>query len=204
MNLPNKLTMLRIIIVPIMIILFYIPWLGKNYLFDYTIDGKLYGLTWLYFIELILFAIASITDFLDGKIARSRGLVTNFGKFADPLADKILVFSVMAMLMLNGSGLLPKGPLVPLWVFVVMIIREFAVSGLRMIAARNGETIAAGKTGKMKTFVTMVAIVVLFLSGLHDAVVYAGQILIYISAILTIISGVEYFVKGRQFLKENE
>ena len=204
MNLPNKLTMLRIIIVPIMIILFYIPWLGKNYLFEYNIDGSHYGLTWLYFIELILFVIASLTDLLDGKIARKRGLVTNFGKFADPLADKILVFSVMAMFLLDGSGLLPKGPLVPLWVFVVMIIREFAVSGLRMIAARNGETIAAGSIGKWKTFITMVALIVLFLSGLHDIVIYVGQVLIYISAILTIISGVEYFVKGKQYLAEKD
>ncbi|MBP5445848.1 MAG: CDP-diacylglycerol--glycerol-3-phosphate 3-phosphatidyltransferase [Acholeplasmatales bacterium] len=204
MNLPNKLTLLRILIVPVMIILFYIPWLKENYLFSYEIDGHIHGVTWLYFIELLLFAIASITDLLDGKIARSRGLVTNFGKFADPLADKILVFSAMALLMLDGSGLLPKGPLVPLWVFVVMLIREFAVSGLRMIAARKGETIAAGKAGKWKTAVTMVAIIVLFLGGLHDAVIYAGQVLIYISAILTIISGVEYFIKGKDFLKESE
>jgi len=203
MNLPNKLTMLRILIVPVMIILFYIPWLNKNFLFGYTINGKLYGLTWLYFIELILFAIASITDFLDGYIARSRNLVTSFGKFADPLADKILVFSVMAMFLLNGSGLLPKGPLVPLWVFVVMLIREFAVSGIRMVAAKNGEAIAAGKTGKWKTFITMIAIIVLFLSGLHNAVIYAGQVLIYIACLLTIISGIEYFVKGRKHILES-
>ena len=204
MNLPNKLTLIRIIIVPFMIILFYIPWLRNNYLFDYTVDGSIHGLTWLYFIELILFIIASITDFLDGHIARKRNLVTNFGKFADPLADKILVFSAMAILMLNGSGLLPKGPLVPLWVFVVMLIREFAVSGLRMIAARSGETIAAGKAGKCKTVVTMIAIGVLFLSGLHDAVIYVGQVLIYLAAILTIISGVEYFIKGKKYILEGK
>ena len=203
MNLPNKLTILRILIVPVMIILFYIPWLKEHYLFSYTIDLKNYGLTWLYFIELILFAIASITDFLDGYIARSRNLVTSFGKFADPLADKILVFSVMAMFLLNGSGLLPKGPLVPLWVFVVMLIREFAVSGIRMVAAKNGEAIAAGKTGKWKTFITMIAIIVLFLSGLHNAVIYAGQVLIYIACLLTIISGIEYFVKGRKHILES-
>ena len=196
MNLPNKLTMLRIILVPVMIILFYIPWLSENYLFSYTIKNSLdvHGLTWLYFIELILFAIASITDFLDGYIARSRNLVTSFGKFADPLADKILVFSIMAMFLLNNSGLLPKGPLVPLWVYVIMLIREFAVSGVRMVAAKEGVAIAAGKTGKLKTLVTMIAIIVLFLSGLHDAVIYAGQVLIYIACLLTIISGVEYIV----------
>lgn len=203
MNLPNKLTLLRILIVPIMIIIFYIPWLGNHYLFNYTIDGSTHGLTWLYFIELLLFMVAAFTDFLDGHIARKNDLVTSFGKFADPLADKILVFSAMAIFLLNGSGLLPKGPLVPLWVYVVMLIREFAVSGIRMVAARNGETIAAGRTGKWKTAVTMVAIIVLFLSGLHDAIIYIGQILIYVAAILTIISGVEYFVKGRKHILES-
>ena len=203
MNLPNKLTLLRILIVPIMIIVFYIPWLGSHYLFNYTVDGNTHGLTWLYFIELLLFMVAAFTDFLDGHIARKRNLVTSFGKFADPLADKILVFAAMAIFLLNGSGLLPKGPLVPLWVYVVMLIREFAVSGIRMVAARNGETIAAGRTGKWKTAVTMVAIIVLFLSGLHNAVIYVGQILIYVAAILTIISGIEYFVKGRKHILES-
>ena len=205
MNLPNKLTMLRILLVPVMIILFYIPWLSENYLFSYTIGSslKIHGLTWLYFIELLLFIIASITDFLDGHIARSRNLVTSFGKFADPLADKILVFSIMAMFLLNYSGLLPKGPLVPLWVYVVMLIREFAVSGVRMVAAKEGVAIAAGKTGKLKTLVTMIAIIVLFLSGLHDVVIYTGQVLIYIACLLTIISGIEYIVKGRQYILES-
>ena len=205
MNLPNKLTMLRIILVPVMIILFYIPWLKNNYLFRYTIDLKTYGLTWLFFIELLLFIVASITDFLDGYLARKNNLVTSFGKFADPLADKILVFSIMAMFLVYpyNAGLLSKGPLVPLWVYVVMLIREFAVSGVRMVAAKNGEAIAAGKTGKWKTFITMVAIIVLFLSGLHDAVIYAGQVLVYIACLLTIISGIEYIVKGRKHILES-
>lgn len=199
MNLPNKLTMMRILIIPIMIVIFYIPALNNNYLFTYEHGG----LSWCYFIEIILFAIASITDFLDGKIARSRNLVTSFGKFADPLADKMLVFSAMALLMLNGSGKLPVGPLVPLWVFIVMIIREFTVSGVRMVAAQKGLVIAAGMAGKIKTFVTMIAIIVLFLSPIHVSIVYIGQVLIYISAILTIISGVEYVVKGKAFLFES-
>ena len=205
MNLPNKLTMLRIILVPVMIILFYIPWLSSNNIFSYKINGVDHGLSWLYFIELLLFAIASITDFLDGYLARKNNLVTSFGKFADPLADKILVFSIMAMFLVYpyNAGLLPKGPLVPLWVYVVMLIREFAVSGVRMVAAKNGEAIAAGKTGKWKTFITMVAIIVLFLSGLHDAVIYAGQVLVYIACLLTIISGIEYIVKGRKHILES-
>lgn len=204
MNLPNKLTMLRILIVPIMVILFYIPWLKNNYLFSYDINGAIHGLTWLYFIELLLFAIASITDFLDGHIARSRNLVTSFGKFADPLADKILVFASMAILMLGPiGGLLPRGPLVPLWVYVVMLIREFAVSGIRMVAAKNGEAIAAGMTGKWKTCVTMIAIIILFLSGLHDSLIYIGQVLVYLAAVLTIVSGVEYFIKGKKHILES-
>ena len=109
----------------------------------------------------------------------------------------------MAMFLVNNSGLLPKGPLVPLWVYVVMLIREFAVSGIRMVAAKNGEAIAAGMTGKWKTCVTMIAIIVLFLSGLHDSLIYIGQVLVYIAAVLTIVSGVEYFVKGRKHILES-
>jgi len=208
MNLPNRLTIFRILIVPIMIIVYYIPWLGRNYVFSYTVDGAVHGLNWMCFIELLIFAIASITDFLDGKIARKFNLVTNFGKFLDPLADKILVFAAMTIIMVAHDkgflpdGKLPNGLLLPVWVFIVILIREFAVSGIRMVAATNGETIAAGKSGKAKTFVTMIALIVLFLCGLHDSLIYIGQVLIYIACLLTVISGVQYFVYGKKYLFE--
>jgi len=209
MNLPNKLTIFRILIVPIMIIVYYIPWLAQHYMVSYTIDGVGHGITWLCFVELILFAVASITDFLDGKIARKCNMVTSFGKFADPLADKILVFAAMVIIMVGPykhylpDGLLPKGILLPVWVFVLILIREFVVSGIRMVAAVNGEAIAAGMSGKLKTVVTMIAIIVLFICGLHDSLIYIGQILIYIATILTVISGIEYFIKGKKYILES-
>lgn len=197
MTLPNKLTMLRIIFIPVMIILFYIPWLKNN-----TIPYL--GMSWLYLLEFIIFAVASITDFLDGYLARSRNLITTFGKFADPLADKMLVFSAMAILMLDGRGKLPEGQgLIPMWVFVVMIIREFMVSGIRMLVAEKGEVIAAAKLGKWKTFITMIAICVLFFSETHVAVLYIGQVLIYVACLLTILSGIEYFWKSRKVILES-
>ena len=209
MNLPNKLTLFRILIVPVMIIVYYIPWLGRHYLFSYDVDGSLHGLTWLCFIELLIFAIASLTDLLDGKIARKCNMVTSFGKFADPLADKILVFAAMTIIMAASfkgflpQGLLPKGLLLPVWVFIVILIREFTVSGIRMVAAVNGEAIAAGMAGKMKTATTMVAIIILFLCGLHDSLIYIGQVLMYIATILTVVSGIEYIIKGKKYIFES-
>lgn len=206
MNLPNKLTMFRILIVPIMVIVYYIPWLGRHYMIQ---CDETHGLTWLCFIELLLFAIASLTDLLDGKIARKCNMVTSFGKFADPLADKILVFAAMTIIMAASTkgflpkGLLPKGLLLPVWVFLIILIREFMVSGIRMVAAVNGEAIAAGMAGKMKTVVTMIAIIVLFLCGLHDSLIYIGQVLIYIATLLTVISGIDYIIKGKKYIFES-
>ncbi len=195
MTLPNKLTLLRIIIIPVMIVLFYIPWLSENNIF--------LGVSYLYFIEFLIFIIASLTDFLDGYIARKYNLVTTFGKFLDPLADKMLVFSSMVILMLNNNGVIPGGPLVPMWVFVVMIIREFMVSGIRMLVSTKGVVIAAGWMGKWKTFVTMIAILVLFMSGIHVSVIYIGQVLMYIACLLTIVSGAQYFWRSRNIILES-
>ena len=195
MTLPNKLTLLRIILIPVMIVLFYIPWLSENNIF--------LEVSYLYFIEFLIFIIASLTDFLDGYIARKYNLITTFGKFADPLADKMLVFSSMAILMINNSGVIPMGPLVPMWVFVVMIIREFMVSGIRMLVSTKGVVIAAGWMGKWKTFVTMIAILVLFMSGIHVSVIYIGQILMYVACLLTILSGAQYFWRSRSVILES-
>ena len=195
MTLPNKLTLLRIVLITVMIILFYIPWLSENNIF--------LGVSYLYFIEFLIFIIASLTDFLDGYIARKYNLVTTFGKFLDPLADKMLVFSSMAILMLNNNGVIPQGPLVPMWVFVVMIIREFMVSGIRMLVSTKGVVIAAGWMGKWKTFITMIAILVLFMSGIHVSVIYIGQILMYIACLLTILSGAQYFWRSREVILES-
>ena len=139
MNLPNKLTMLRIILTPIFLAVLYWGFPGADYA------------------ALAIFIIASLTDMLDGKIARKYNLVTDFGKFADPLADKILV--VAAMLWFVECGRMPA------WMVMIVITREFAVSGLRMIASDNGRVIAAGWSGKVKTASTMVCIVVMLALG---------------------------------------
>ena len=196
MTLPNKLTMLRILLIPVMIIIFYIPWFSENVIF--------LDVTYLYFIEFIIFFLASVTDFVDGYLARKNNQVTTFGKFLDPLADKMLVFSSMTILLLNNSGVLPEGqPLVPMWVFVVMLVREFMVSGIRMLVSSRGVVIAAGWLGKWKTFITMIAIGALFMGGLHVSIIYIGQILMYVACILTIVSGVEYFWKSRKIILES-
>jgi CDP-diacylglycerol--glycerol-3-phosphate 3-phosphatidyltransferase len=195
MTLPNKLTLARIVLIPVMVVIYYIPWFRENIIF--------LNISWLYFILFIIFALGSITDLLDGKIARKYNLITTFGKFADPLADKMLVFSSMTLLVVTVADGLPYGPLVPVWCFVIMLIREFMVSGIRMLAASRGEVIAAGWLGKWKTFITMVAIWVLFFYQTAPFVLYAGQVLMYISCLLTLLSGAEYLWNSRKIVFES-
>ncbi len=200
MTLPNKLTMLRILLIPVMVIVYYIPWFREN-------DAFL-NISWLYLILVIIFAIASLTDMLDGKIARKYNLVTTFGKFADPLADKLLVFTALTMLMLNPVGIVVNmGDLyiqmVPMWAFIIILIREFMVSGIRMVAASNGQVIAAAKLGKIKTATTMFAIIICFFAEAHNAVAVIGYFSIMIATVLTIVSGIEYFWKNRAIILES-
>ena len=175
MNLPNKLTCLRIIAVPFFIVLYLM--------------GHIYAAT-------VIFILASATDALDGKIARSRGLVTNFGKIMDPLADKILVISALVVLVQLGD--------VPGWMLIVILAREFIVAGLRTVAAADGIVIAAGFSGKLKTVTQMIAVPLLLLKNWPCS--YIGlpldQIMLWLCVILTIVSGVEYVYKNKEvFLK---
>ena len=175
MNLPNKLTVLRIIMVP-----FFVFFM----LTDVGGDAN----KW---IALVLFCVASLTDMLDGKIARARNLVTNFGKFMDPLADKLLVCSALILLTAEGS----LHPLVTL----IIVAREFIISGFRLVASDSGIVIAASYWGKFKTVFQMAMIIVLIadFGGVFDLI---GQILIWIALALTIISLIDYIVKNRQVL----
>ena len=172
MNLPNKLTILRIVLI--------LPFLLVLYL----------DVPYAQYIALAIFIIASLTDLLDGKIARKNGLVTDFGKFADPLADKMLVTA--AMLWFVEQGLMPG------WALLIVIVREFSVSGLRMVASDKGRVIAAGWSGKVKTASTMVCIVLMFLS--IPPVVNTLCVAVIVAT--TIWSGVEYFVKNRDCLSD--
>ena len=170
MNLPNKLTLLRIILIPAFMVVLYWGFPGANY------------------VALGIFILASLTDMLDGKIARKYSLVTDFGKFADPLADKMLVTAAMLWFVEIGQ--------MPAWALLLVIVREFAVSGLRMIASDKGRVIAAGWSGKVKTASTMVCIVLMFLpiSGWLNAVCVA------VIALTTLYSGVEYFMKNKDVI----
>ena len=183
MNLPNKLTVLRILLVPVFVVLFEMQ---------------------MYFFALVVFCAASITDALDGNIARKRGLVTNFGKLMDPLADKVLVMS--AMLCLVSSGITPS------WVVIVILAREFLVTSLRLIAVGEGVVIAADRWGKLKTIAQMSWIVAaLLLFSIESIasdmiwafVVYATMILMWASLILSVLSGFNYCYKNRDiFLRD--
>ena len=197
MNLANKLTIFRIILVPIMVI---IPFLG--------IKGEVVGIPITYLIMDLIFIIASITDKLDGYIARSRNQVTTFGKFLDPLADKILVLT--AMIMLVEMNKLPS--VIP----VIVLTREFVVSGYRLIAVeKGGKVIAASVWGKLKTVTQMIAIIFAFidlnsfgkcfsgeLSGISFALNLFVTIMMIIQTIATIFSGYEYLKDGRELLKD--
>ena len=195
MNLPNKLTVFRIILVPIMVI---IPYLN--------IQGNFLGipLTWL-LIDLI-FMIASYTDKLDGNIARKKNLITDFGKFLDPIADKIVVVTALLLLVENGKC--------PAWVPIIVIFREFLVSGYRLVVVeKNGKVIAANIWGKIKTFTQMIAIGLMFvdqgiyfecvtgkLSGFPLVLNIVTSVLLTFSVIATIFSGYEYMKDYKKVL----
>ena len=171
MNLPNKLTMLRIVLIPVFMGVLYWGFSGATY------------------VALVIFIIASLTDLLDGKIARKYNLVTDFGKFADPLADKMLVTAAMLWFVEIGQ--------MPAWALLIVVVREFAVSGLRMIASDKGRVIAAGWSGKVKTAATMVCIVLMFLP--IPAVV--NTICVWVITLTTLYSGVEYFMKNKDVIQ---
>lgn len=175
MNLPNKLTVLRVIMVPFFVF-FMLTGVGGA------------ANKW---IALIIFCVASLTDMLDGKIARARNLVTNFGKFMDPLADKLLVCSAMICM-------IPLGKL-QAWFVIVIIAREFIISGFRLIAAENGIVIAANYWGKFKTVSQMIMIILLLidLGGVFDIL---EQVFIWLSVALTIISLITYIWQNKSVL----
>ena len=197
MNLPNKLTLSRMFMIPVFIALFYVPFKGH------------------YFAALAVFAIASLTDLFDGKIARKYGLVTNFGKFLDPIADKVLVLSALVIFLTRPEDIILSMGSIGLIVMgcgvAVILAREIIVSGFRMVAASSGMVIAADVVGKYKTVFQDVAIVVLLIGAgvgeftQHIAVViinHIGLAAFAISVILTIVSGINYIVTNIEVLKK--
>lgn len=179
MNLPNKLTVLRVLMIPFFVV-FMLTDLGGEY-------GK--------YIALAIFVIASLTDLLDGKIARKRNLVTNFGKFMDPLADKLLVCSALICLVEMRR--------LAAWIVIVIIAREFIISGFRLIASDNGVVIAASYWGKFKTTFQMIMIILLILD-LGESFAVVETAVIWIALILTVVSLVDYLVKNKGILLEGD
>lgn len=179
MNLPNKITMFRVVLIPFFILFMLCPVLGGA--------DK--------YVAAAIFITASITDFIDGQLARRMNLVTNFGKFMDPLADKLLVCSALICLC---------GKKIPVVVVIIIISREFIISGFRLIASDKGVVIAAGWWGKVKTAVSMVMIIVVIIDLQNKPYQMLENILIYASLALTVISLVDYLVKNKEVLKDEK
>lgn len=170
MTLASKITMIRVFLIPVFMVFMYL-------------SGGASGL-WMY-LALAVFILASITDFIDGQIARTQNQVSDFGKFLDPLADKLLVISAMCMFCQWG--------VMPAWALMLVLTREFAVTGLRLIAVGNGNVIAAGWSGKVKTASTMVGLCVMMA---FPAVAWLSLAIIWVIVVTTVYSGVEYFVQN--------
>lgn len=195
MNLPNKLTITRLILV-VVFALFAFPYPD---MIENFVDGTVFDILRPY-VALVVYIVASITDAVDGHIARRDNLVTDFGKFLDPIADKLLV-SAALLALCNVS-------LMYLWAALVILAREFVVSGIRMLAASKGTVIAAGKLGKLKMILQTVAIITLFVAGIvptglwsgfviiQDIIYIAGNVIMVGAVIITIVSGVEYVKKN--------
>ena len=198
MNLPNKITLSRICLIPVFAVIFFLDQIPYHY-----------------FIAGIIFVLAACTDFIDGHIARSRGLVTNLGKFLDPIADKVLVAAAFVFLLVRQETLtvLWQGDWVLIFAGIciaVILARELIVSGFRMVAASAGRVLAADKVGKIKTFFQDISIAMLLFGADFFGIAAAGQVLngigivaLGIATLLTIWSGISYIVKNRAVLQES-
>lgn len=204
MNLPNKLTIGRMFAIPIIIILSLVPYFSSQVLLDH----ENITVTLLDIIVLVVFVIAAFTDFLDGHIARKHNLITNFGKFMDPLADKLLVLAAMIVLLEQGRFVAFNFNLG--FVVTIILAREFMVTGIRLLAVDNNVVIAASKLGKLKTVSQMLMIIVLLLNGYPLSLlgVFARDITILVVVItagfLTLISGIDYFMKNKELITKSK
>lgn len=196
MNLPNKLTMFRIVLVPVLALVWLFPYAEFNISFISFEIGNT-SLSLLNIIVLLIFAIASFTDFLDGNIARKNNLVTTFGKFADPIADKLLV-NVTLMIMVT-KGMIPVVPV------ILMLARDTIVDGCRMIAAQNGVVVAAGILGKLKTVLQMICIILVLLNNLPFELFYIpmSDIILWFATIISLASGYSYFMQLKEYIFES-
>lgn len=190
MNIPNKISISRILLIPVFILLMTInfDW-GELNIGDVSLPVN-------HLVGALIFIFAAATDWLDGYYARKYDLITNLGKFLDPLADKLLVSAALILLVEIG--------LAPAWIVIIIISREFAVTGLRLVAAGEGIVLAASNMGKLKTVTQLLAISVLLLHNFPFSFIGFpfGTIILYLAMIITVISGVEYFAKNAHVMKE--
>ncbi|MCT2534594.1 CDP-diacylglycerol--glycerol-3-phosphate 3-phosphatidyltransferase [Aquibacillus koreensis] len=192
MNIPNRITLSRIFLIPIFIVLLAVPFewgswsIGEN-----TLPVS-------HFIAALIFIIASTTDWVDGYYARKHNLVTNLGKFLDPMADKLLVSAALILLVEIGTA--------PAWIVIIIISREFAVTGLRLVAAGEGVVLAAGQMGKLKTVLQIVAISALLLHDYPFSYLGLpfGLITLYLALAVTVVSGVDYFIKNWHVMRDSK
>jgi CDP-diacylglycerol--glycerol-3-phosphate 3-phosphatidyltransferase len=198
MNLPNKLTLSRLILTGVFVVCFYIPWAN-------TVS-----------LALIIFGIASATDYFDGKIARARGIVTNFGKLFDPLADKILIAA--AFILLSAGENIPEASRMPAWITIVILAREFFVTGIRLVAAGQGAVLAAEKLGKHKMLWQILTVIYFMMREASNEPIFSfmhpaftanpdmertvASALVYFTTLLTLVSGFSYFWKNRRLFDD--
>lgn len=196
MNLPNKLTMFRIALVPILALVWLFPYDEFNISFISFEAGNT-SISLLNIIILLIFAIASFTDFLDGQIARKNNLVTTFGKFADPIADKLLVNVVLIIMV--AKGMIPVVPV------ILMLARDTIVDGCRMIASQNGVVVAAGMLGKLKTVLQMITIILVLLNNLPFELLYlpVSDIVLWFATFISLASGYSYFIQLKDYIFES-
>ncbi len=197
MNLPNRLTLLRIVMIPVIILIYLFPYASFGiHMPVFNVLGV--SLPLLNIIALVIYILAAITDAIDGHIARSRNMITTFGKFADPIADKLLTTSMF--LLFVARGIIPVVPV------IIMVARDTIVDGCRMVAATNGKVVAAGMMGKLKTVLQMVTVALILLNNLPFECINLpiADIMLWFAAFVSFASGVQYFNQTKEDILESK
>ena len=191
MNLPNKLTITRIILVPILILIYMFPYA------TFGINVPMYHILNVNIVIFIIFAVASLTDYFDGQIARKSKLITTFGKFADPIADKLLINTIFLLLASDGT--------ISIIIPIIMISRDTIVDAIRLVAANKQVVIAAKYLGKLKTVTQMISVIFLLLNDFPFSIIHLpiGQISVWIACVISIVSGIDYFMDSKDMLTES-
>ena len=197
MNLPNKLTIARMVMIPVIILVYLFPYTACGIQPSHLMVGSV-DLSVINIIVLLLYVLAAITDAIDGHIARSRNMITTFGKFADPIADKLLTTSMF--LLFVSIGIIPVVPV------IIMVARDTIVDGCRMVAATNGKVVAAGMMGKLKTVLQMVTVALVLLNNLPFELIGLpmSDILLWMAALVSMISGIQYFNMTKEDIMESK